>query len=258
MILPVQRIVRTRIAEAVSALYGIAPDDPALAAIVVDVPPRRALGDLAVPLAFELARRLRKAPRDHRAGDRRTLGTDGRRLPGSRRPERLHQFLPRSGAPSRRLAEPRRRRRQPPPPKRPSSSTPPSTRTRPRTSATCATPRSATPSAGCSATWDAWSRSRTTSTTPASRSPTSPSASASSKARTSPAFAPSPIRTRFDYYCWDLYARVTEWYEADKDRLTIRSAALHDIEHGGNETAAIAAAHRRPHRPRAISKRWRG
>ena len=24
---------------------------------------------------------------------------------------------------------------------------------------------------------------------------------------------------RFDYYCWDLYARVTEWYEADKSRL---------------------------------------
>jgi arginyl-tRNA synthetase len=24
---------------------------------------------------------------------------------------------------------------------------------------------------------------------------------------------------RFDYYCWDLYARVTEWYEADKARL---------------------------------------
>ena len=40
-----------------------AADDPVLAAIAVDVPPRRALGDLAVPLAFELARRLRKAPR---------------------------------------------------------------------------------------------------------------------------------------------------------------------------------------------------
>src|SRR5215510_15713419 len=53
MILPVQRIVRTRIAE----------DDPVLAAIAVDVPPRRALGDLAVPVAFELAKRLRKAPR---------------------------------------------------------------------------------------------------------------------------------------------------------------------------------------------------
>ncbi len=46
---------------------------------------------------------------------------------------------------------------------------------------------------------------------------------------------------RFDYYCWDLYARVTEWYEADKTRLTIRAAALHEIERGGNDTAAVAA-----------------
>ena len=28
---------------------------------------------------------------------------------------------------------------------------------------------------------------------------------------------------RFDYYCWDLYARVTEWYEADKSRLEKRA-----------------------------------
>ena len=47
--------------------------------------------------------------------------------------------------------------------------------------------------------------------------------------------------TRFDYYCWDLYAKVTEWYEGDKARLKIRSAALHAIEHGGNDTAAMAA-----------------
>ena len=46
---------------------------------------------------------------------------------------------------------------------------------------------------------------------------------------------------RFDYYCWDLYARVTEWYEEDKTRLKIRAAALHDIERGGNDTAALAA-----------------
>ncbi|MCA1563870.1 MAG: arginine--tRNA ligase, partial [Acidobacteria bacterium] len=45
--------------------------------------------------------------------------------------------------------------------------------------------------------------------------------------------------TRFDYYCWDLYARVTEWYEADHTRLAIRAATLHDIEHGGTEAAAI-------------------
>ena len=47
--------------------------------------------------------------------------------------------------------------------------------------------------------------------------------------------------TRFDYYCWDLYARVTEWYEQDKDRLKIRADMLHDIEHGGTENAEIAA-----------------
>ena len=48
--------------------------------------------------------------------------------------------------------------------------------------------------------------------------------------------------TRFDYYCWDLYAKVTEWYAADKQRLEVRAHALHEIETGGNETAAMAAA----------------
>ena len=47
--------------------------------------------------------------------------------------------------------------------------------------------------------------------------------------------------TRFDYFCWDLYSRVTEWYEGDKDRLKHRAETLHDIEHGGNEAAAIGA-----------------
>jgi arginyl-tRNA synthetase len=47
--------------------------------------------------------------------------------------------------------------------------------------------------------------------------------------------------TRFDYYCWDLYSRVTEWYDGDTARLAIRAAALHDLEHGGSETAAIGA-----------------
>jgi arginyl-tRNA synthetase len=44
----------------------------------------------------------------------------------------------------------------------------------------------------------------------------------------------------FDYYCWDLYARVSRWYEEDKQNLAIRSAALHAIEEGSNETAQIA------------------
>jgi arginyl-tRNA synthetase len=45
---------------------------------------------------------------------------------------------------------------------------------------------------------------------------------------------------RFDYYCWDLYARVSQWYEQDKQNLQKRIQTLHEIEAGGNETAAIA------------------
>jgi arginyl-tRNA synthetase len=45
---------------------------------------------------------------------------------------------------------------------------------------------------------------------------------------------------RFDYVCWDLYARVSEWYGEDKSNLQARSQVLHSIEEGNNETAAIA------------------
>jgi len=45
---------------------------------------------------------------------------------------------------------------------------------------------------------------------------------------------------RFDYYCWDLYARVSQWYEEDKKNLERRSEVLHAIEAGGNETAEMA------------------
>ncbi|HUJ31911.1 MAG TPA: arginine--tRNA ligase [Candidatus Acidoferrum sp.] len=49
-----------------------------------------------------------------------------------------------------------------------------------------------------------------------------------------------PAMPRFDYYCWDLYARVSQWYGEDKDHLKARSHALHAIEQGGNELAEIA------------------
>jgi arginyl-tRNA synthetase len=45
---------------------------------------------------------------------------------------------------------------------------------------------------------------------------------------------------RFDYYCWDLYARASQWYAEDKANLEVRHQVLHAIEEGGNETAAIA------------------
>jgi len=44
----------------------------------------------------------------------------------------------------------------------------------------------------------------------------------------------------FDYYCWDLYARVSEWYERDPANKQIKLNTLHAIEEGGNESARIA------------------
>ena len=45
---------------------------------------------------------------------------------------------------------------------------------------------------------------------------------------------------RFDYYCWELYARVSHWYAEDKQNLQVRQQALHAIEEGNNESAAVA------------------
>jgi arginyl-tRNA synthetase len=45
---------------------------------------------------------------------------------------------------------------------------------------------------------------------------------------------------RFDYYCWDLYARVSQWYAADKANLQARRETLHAIEDERSETSAIA------------------
>jgi len=50
---------------------------------------------------------------------------------------------------------------------------------------------------------------------------------------------------RVDYYCWDLYAKTSQWYSAGTDaenaeRKNLRYATLHEIEHGGNETAEVA------------------
>jgi arginyl-tRNA synthetase len=49
---------------------------------------------------------------------------------------------------------------------------------------------------------------------------------------------------RLDYACWDLYAAVSQWYEADAPRVgerrQLRLDTLHAIEAGGNETAQIA------------------
>jgi arginyl-tRNA synthetase len=46
---------------------------------------------------------------------------------------------------------------------------------------------------------------------------------------------------KFDYYCWDLYARVGEFYAANPEARALQVEALHAIEEGHHETARLAA-----------------
>src|SRR5688572_7340106 len=238
MILPVQRIVRRRIAEAVTGLYGIAADDPVLAAIAVDSPPRRALGDLAVPLAFELARRLRKAPRVIAQELAAALG----RIDGVSRIEAapngyINLFLDRVHHLTTWLSEP------PAPPPAGNKTIVEHTAINPNKAAHIGHLRNA-------ALGDAFGRllrylGRQVEIQNYIDDTGVQVADVAVGFRELEGQDLAGVRriadtTRFDYYCWDLYARVTEWYEADRERLKIRSAALHDIERGGNDTAEVA------------------
>ena len=49
------------------------------------------------------------------------------------------------------------------------------------------------------------------------------------------------IGGKFDDYCWDLYARVGEFYAQDPARRRLQAETLHAIEAGDGETARLAA-----------------
>jgi arginyl-tRNA synthetase len=233
--------------DAVRRLYDIPADDPVLAAIPVEIPPRRALGDFSVPLAFELARRLRKAPR---AIAQEIVGALGQ-VDGFTRIEAapngyVNFFLDRPAQFLRWLA-------------------PGSARPSPFTSVAAAAPlktivehTAINPNKAAhighlrnAALGDAFGRllrflGREVEVQNYIDDTGVQVADVAVGFRELEHKGLDEIRTladttRFDYYCWDLYARVTEWYEEDKTRLTIRKAALHDIEHGGNPTADVAA-----------------
>ena len=47
-------------------------------------------------------------------------------------------------------------------------------------------------------------------------------------------------RRKFDYLCWDLYARVTQFLAEDKARLELRGQTLKEIEEGHGDAARMA------------------
>jgi len=49
------------------------------------------------------------------------------------------------------------------------------------------------------------------------------------------------VREKFDYFCWDLYARVTEMYERQPEKQQLRTAVLKRLEEREGEDAMLAA-----------------
>jgi arginyl-tRNA synthetase len=45
---------------------------------------------------------------------------------------------------------------------------------------------------------------------------------------------------RFDYYCWDLYAKVSAFYESEDPKHALRGQTLKEIEESGNATSEMA------------------
>ena len=76
MMLPLHDRLRTAVRGALSSQFGL---DREAASIPLEMPPNRALGDLGSPVAFELARALRKAPRAIAQELAAALGADSRR-----------------------------------------------------------------------------------------------------------------------------------------------------------------------------------
>lgn len=239
MILPLHEQLRARVRAVLAERYAIT--DPGLE-IPVEYPPNRTLGDLGTPVAFDLARQLRKAPRVIAQEIAAALGP----LTGFTRVEAapngyLNAFLDR---PAFLLARLGVAGELPPAPRRPDKTIVEHTAINPNKAAHIGHLRN-------SALGDTLVRVLRFRGTPVEvqnyiddtgvqvadvvvgfRELESIDLAEARRIATT---------TRFDYYCWDLYARVTEWYDGDRERLKIRAATLHDIEHGVEPTASLAA-----------------
>jgi arginyl-tRNA synthetase len=239
MILPLHEQVRARVREVLAEQHGIT--DPDLT-IPIEYPPNRALGDLGSPVAFDLARRLRKAPRVIAQELAAALGP----IAGIARVEAapngyLNVFLDRPAFLLSRLGI---SGALPAPPVRTDKTIVEHTAINPNKAAHIGHLRN-------SALGDTLVR--------VLRFRGNPVEVQNYIDDTGVQVADVVVgfreleklgledarrlaqTTRFDYYCWDLYARVTEWYDGDKERLKVRAATLHDIEHGVDPTASLAA-----------------
>ena len=241
MILPVHALIRARIQEGLTRAFGLAPAGQP--AIVLETPPRRAFGDVAVPVAFELARRLKKAPRVLAQELQAAVGSiDGVTRVDAAPNGYLNLFLDRAAH--------LRTWLRPAPAPSASISTDKviveHTAINPNKAAHIGHLRNATLGdtlvrllrfQGHPVEVQNYIDDTGVQVADVVVGFTDLEGRSLDAVR---AIANDPA-VRFDYYCWDLYARVTEWYEADKARLDVRARALHAIEEGGNAIADMGA-----------------
>ena len=238
MILPVHARLRDHLTQVIATLYSLEP--ASLTPPVLDYPPNRDLGDLGTPAAFELARRLRKAPR---AIAQEVAGAFGA-LAGIHQVTAapngyLNFFLERPAFLFARLS--------------PAGSLPQGRPDKAIVEHTAINPNKAAHIGHLrnSALGDTLVRVLRFSGTPVEVQNYIDDtgvqvADVVVGFRVLENMSLADVQkvadtTRFDYYCWDLYARVTDWYGEDKARQSVRAQTLHDIEHGGNDNAEIAA-----------------
>jgi arginyl-tRNA synthetase len=240
MILPLHEALKARVRAILADRHGLGED--AGVAIAIETPPNRSLGDLGTPVAFDLARRLRKAPR---AIAQELAGQIGP-IPGISRVEAapngyLNVFLDRPAYLCTRLGL--------------SGALPalPMTEGKTIVEHTAINPNKAAHIGHLrnAALGDTLVRVLRFRGTPVEVQNyiDDTGVQVADVVVGFQALEPKTLaevrvladETRFDYYCWDLYARVTEWYEGDKERLKVRADVLHAIEHGIEPAASIGA-----------------
>jgi arginyl-tRNA synthetase len=252
MILPVHDRVRAHVARLLAQLYALdAADAPA---VVLEYPPNRELGDLGTPVAFELARRLRKAPRAIAQEIAGAFGTlEGVTRVAAAPNGYLNFFLERRGFLLDRLASVGDAQGAPSAGRGAPGAAPTPAAAKAIVEHTAINPNKAAHIGHLrnSALGDTLVRVLRFRGIPVEVQNYIDDTGVQVadvvvgfrvlEGKTLDEIRAIADSTRFDFYCWDLYARVTEWYEADKERLSRRAETLHDIEHGGNEAADIGA-----------------
>jgi arginyl-tRNA synthetase len=233
MILPIHAAIRSRLQETLANTFDLAPGDQP--PIVIETPPTRAMGDLAVPVAFELARRLRKAPKAIAQELANALGS----IPGIARVQAapngyLNFSIERAEFLIARLSEPSLTARDLPGTQKLAEKViVEHTAINPNKAAHIGHLRNATLGdtlvrllrfQGAHVEVQNYIDDTGVQVADVVVGFTELEGRDLEGVR---AVADDPA-VRFDYYCWDLYARVTEWYEADKTRLEVRARAACD------------------------------